>query len=409
MFGHNICKILIIIFLVTINCCHIKQEELSASYKKALIKSNIDIDNIKSFLDNNKRIDFKNKKCYLDTICFESQGKYFLQTTFPFEELKNGHFLIADTRKSNLYLFSENGKYLKTISRIGQGEGEYMKISDIAKNDQNIFVTDGMQRKILIYDYEGRFVKELKKAYNHGPTDFKVSPVSYNYVYYHIFPYPNSPTLTIGNFEKGIIKTAGKMDKINKIATFTSVKGISINEKGYIFVIKPMEYGYDIYGIDGKLKVSIAPEYPHFFNAVSKNILRKINFDNSSEVMEVCMNSIKAKSIYYLGDNIIVIQYLKHYIIGSNNNVTMKDWYTQIENIYAKIHLDFWRVDGEHLGSIETDSRSIFRNGENGYLYFWSVNDINDIKDSSGFYQNPCLIKYDIWKEIGIRVEKGGK
>jgi len=72
---------------------------------------------------------------------------------------------ILDEQAGNIKVFNHNGDFLKTIGKKGQGPGEFaMPISLAITPSQNIIVNDMGQRKILFFDAEGNYIKQLSIA-----------------------------------------------------------------------------------------------------------------------------------------------------------------------------------------------------------------------------------------------------
>ena len=63
----------------------------------------------------------------------------------------------------DIYLFNRNGQGLRTINRRGQGPGEYVSFSQVTLDEDNneIFVLNGMQNNISVYDLFGNFQRSL--------------------------------------------------------------------------------------------------------------------------------------------------------------------------------------------------------------------------------------------------------
>lgn len=74
---------------------------------------------------------------------------------------------ILDKKNRAVYRFSESGKYLGRVGAYGYGAGEYQGVQDIALNTkaQTITLLDTRSAALLVYDYEGRFVKSMPLYY----------------------------------------------------------------------------------------------------------------------------------------------------------------------------------------------------------------------------------------------------
>lgn len=65
----------------------------------------------------------------------------------------------------DIFIFDRNGKSVKKINRLGQGDEEYQFLLGITLDEDNneIFVNDHWRRKIMVYDLSGNF----KRSFNH--------------------------------------------------------------------------------------------------------------------------------------------------------------------------------------------------------------------------------------------------
>lgn len=209
---------------------------------------------------------------------------------------------------------------------------------------------------------------------------------------------------TIGDLDKGIIKHCGYMEKINSAAKHAGdLKPLTVNEKGLLFVIKPEEYGYEVYSKEGDFLAKMTGPIPNFFQPVKEKDLK--NAQERYQGMEfptAYINNTRTEKIYYLGDNILVIIYVKLHFPGSNKKITLNALLKgmSLEKLMIRKNIEFWRADGILLGMIEMDDKIIFEHGENGKLYYWHV---DDKQDENGVYPNPKLVVYDLFKQAGLR------
>jgi hypothetical protein len=83
-------------------------------------------------------------------------------------EYYNNQYYISDrfiTQK--VMMFDKEGRFIKTISNIGKGPGEYGSIDYITidKHNDEFIIVDAQNRKLLIYDLKGLFIKEILLDY----------------------------------------------------------------------------------------------------------------------------------------------------------------------------------------------------------------------------------------------------
>lgn len=74
-----------------------------------------------------------------------------------------GKIILPDYKTHEIYIFDESGKYLSKISRRGRGPQEYIGMSAAMFNPktQNIMVYSLQQTKLLFYDLDGMFIREI--------------------------------------------------------------------------------------------------------------------------------------------------------------------------------------------------------------------------------------------------------
>ena len=81
------------------------------------------------------------------------------------------NFLVVSNSKKSLFVFSQEGKYLRSVGTLGKGPGEYLEIYGMAfdiKTD-HLFILDNGQVKLMEFDENGKYIKEFK-------LDLKPSP-----------------------------------------------------------------------------------------------------------------------------------------------------------------------------------------------------------------------------------------
>ena len=71
---------------------------------------------------------------------------------------------LLDKQQKTLFIFSENGKFIRKLDKVGGGEGEYIATTSfcINPNTKMIHILDDTQHIILQYTYNLRFIKKLQ-------------------------------------------------------------------------------------------------------------------------------------------------------------------------------------------------------------------------------------------------------
>lgn len=61
-----------------------------------------------------------------------------------------------------IFIFSLEGKFIKTIGVIGKGKGEYIRLKDICLFNEYLYLLAGPDKKIIQYDLGGNFISEIR-------------------------------------------------------------------------------------------------------------------------------------------------------------------------------------------------------------------------------------------------------
>lgn len=79
-------------------------------------------------------------------------------------KIEGNEIYIVDSKTQKVLIFSIQGKYLRSINKVGQGPGEYIGITDMQINNRNghIVILDETQYKMLEFDTNGNFINEKK-------------------------------------------------------------------------------------------------------------------------------------------------------------------------------------------------------------------------------------------------------
>lgn len=165
-------KNILLIFLISIIliCCTNKNQQYHLEMGKA------SEDGIEIVVSNKLINDYS----------FVKSARYvFLESTVPIASVDrliiyNDTIIILDKKMQSVYLFSINGNYISEINKKGRGPGEYVNIDDFTvDNDiKEIVVLDRNSNKLLYYDFEGEFQKDIDlgwKLFN------KVAYIDFNF------------------------------------------------------------------------------------------------------------------------------------------------------------------------------------------------------------------------------------
>ncbi len=105
---------------------------------------------------------------FQEDLTISSSGKdeeRMFQTIHTLDIDAEGNFYILDEQAANIKVFDQNGNFLKTIGRKGQGPGEFgLPISLAITPDRHILVNEMGQRKLLFFNLEGDFLRQISIA-----------------------------------------------------------------------------------------------------------------------------------------------------------------------------------------------------------------------------------------------------
>jgi len=209
-----------------------------------------------------------------------------------------GQFYILDEQAANIKIFDQNGDFVKTIGRKGQGPGEFgMPISLFLSPQRNIIVNDMGQRKIQYFDREGNYLKEFSiadKFLFFGPMVTSGGDLIVTYTI------PQEKPVTVlqkldPEFESILTFTSLPMDTPPVINIFVARSlsslrwTVTYNDEIICADIKNPEYELSFYDIHGKLKKKITRDYdPLSITADDRDRLMKDTFgDNPTDQWEI--------------------------------------------------------------------------------------------------------------------------
>ena len=122
-----------------------------------LIKNNVDLisdSNIKNFSD------FLIEKLTIAPIDQNDVKGVFNPDSYQIDS--EGNIFIFDIVESNIVKFNSNGKFLKKFGKVGLGPGEYKQADRIDIVRDQIIVCDQLTRKLIFFDNNGIFIKDVK-------------------------------------------------------------------------------------------------------------------------------------------------------------------------------------------------------------------------------------------------------
>lgn len=117
----------------------------------------------------------------IDRVCFSSNGDFLLKTG------------------KQLFLYSPEGKYITSISRLGRASNEYLSILDFGFNDDSIYLYDMNGKKVMFFDKNGKhlFNYSLPKGAEDNPFQL-IMPIGDKYIGKRMYcGFPSFPELSL--------------------------------------------------------------------------------------------------------------------------------------------------------------------------------------------------------------------
>ncbi len=168
--------ILVVSIISTFISCNNDRTQHKDNFKKNITSIRIDPDKIANLylseiIDSLKYIPLEtSQNCYLANI----------DKLIWYKD----NFFVLDKSIKTVFCFSQNGKFLYKIRRVGKGPGEYIGISDFLINPfkNTLEILDRNSRKILCYSISNQeFMKDIK--INHTVKDFIITNPSSYFLY----------------------------------------------------------------------------------------------------------------------------------------------------------------------------------------------------------------------------------
>lgn len=103
----------------------------------------------------------------IDWIALDTSEMAILGDISKIETYENTYYVLDKVIRKSIFVFDEQGKFLRRIGRIGQGPGEYIHIYDFAidrKKGHIAILTDAST--VYLYDLQGNFItsKQVDKS-----------------------------------------------------------------------------------------------------------------------------------------------------------------------------------------------------------------------------------------------------
>lgn len=254
---------------------------------------------------------------------------------------------ILDKKQKSLFLFNHNGEYLRKINSVGRGPGEYIAFSSFCldKPNKKIYILDGLQRKILKFNYNANFEDEIEFDKKEVVSSFAYIP---NGNFLFITPYSlNETNNNDGIWEvdhNGVfIKQWHKAAPDFKWVWYSDPEySLCKNEICYYDCYTDEIYRYKDYSLRKDLSIELLQKMP------SRIFKRPVpNENNLTEGYYICGGFTETTNCYFL-QYYSSVEGLKHVVIDKNRN--QKKIFKKIVNNTDTITIDrFFNFDSHSI------------------------------------------------------------
>lgn len=304
---------------------------------------------------------------------------------------------LLDRKEKFLYLFSEEGQFLRKIGHPGKGPGEFERPQTIfIDKKDNIYILDSINRRVEVYNNNYNFVKSIKM--NRFPLGGKNSLVvdENKNIYVSGFYYSHNVVLC----------------KYSSQGEFLKVVPLPIMEYNGINLTKTEKFAVNQYIGGGSLclgkenRIYFSYKWPYKICMIEKDENKFKDISGTGNLnWKPLIFLIKPKGIYFgrftISQKIFWLN--KEYIINSircvdwegNPNVKIPtkdvlnktgfDKYYRVKRVFNV--LDVFTKDGQFIASGEINDNIIFLNSDNN-------NRIIGVKDDG---ENiPTIVRYKV-------------
>lgn len=315
----------------------------------------IDPDKFETFLDLSEILDDS-----VEVIPLEMKDECLISQIVRIEFYKD-KILVSDKANAKIFVFTSEGKYLKSIGKQGQGPGEYSFLGDFTLKGDSVVVQDRSRNKYIVYDLYSNAFREISYDMLH------LEVVSFDEIAYFISNYSHSKygdynlfrfnlntsevlSLEVPFGEDGIDKSSYGLKRYASKSDSTAMLIYPLNDTVYTLNKETVFPSYVIHYTSRNL--------PSEVNVSKENIYRYVHENKYLKGWEFMQNSQNYMLGYYIDNgfkyfvynkqnsNIRVGQWLK---IGSLSELFFSDFYTTTDNQlyfiqYAAVLSSNWKL-----------------------------------------------------------------
>jgi len=276
---------------------------------------------------------------------------------------------ILDRKEKFMYLFNEEGKFLKKIGRPGQGPGEFERPCSIYIDSKDtIYILDEGHRRVEIFDSNANYIKSIK--FINFPSGSGLNIIIDKSGNFYISGYYRFQNSVIAKFSP-----TGELLKHLPLPVI-EYEGIKFDDHSQIMVDQYLCGGSMCFDEEERLFFSYG--WPYLIKALTKEgkkpfqFSRESNFNWTPFIFKTDRingmlfgESTRTQKIFFLNNNYLVNSIFAVDWEGNPNREIQMSVFTNNPEKYIKIKrkfavLEFYTKEREFIASLEIDEKIYF-------------------------------------------------
>src|SRR5690625_6313 len=292
--------------------------------EQQLLEQDVREFDLKTAIDggNGKKKDIGEHLKMKESVILEFNEDYPIQNIHKIV-VQEPYILILDNVQNYLYLYDDQGEFIRQIGSLGNGPGEYLDMTDFEISGKEIIVFSNASRKILHFNITGSFIKEIPIIF-HGAS---VVPIDSNYL---LWTQNNvSPQIP---YDLILMNSSGEMirgeQKLNPGFPSITSSGFLVRNAvpGNIRYLKM--FGHEIYGVDENL--NMVPFYRINLGATGIDLQKNVNIEN----FLFSFHEKTFLSDMYWENSSLILLYFHHDLRRNFGLIPKSDWQMHTESWY---------------------------------------------------------------------------
>ena len=313
-------KTYLLLIVVFISCCKDMEQTDNCEDIKVDLKTSLPSVNAEDYFDVEPVFLSKTDACLIGIVTKVVAYEDYL-------------FVLDDDVAESLFLFDRKGQFIRKFGQKGKGKGEYREASDFMVKDNQVYLYDGPKQKMLIFDLDGKFIKDIRLS-KHGGYAF------YMFDYGSFFTISPESIFCLNFYnKKGILKDRicnSQYDYVHwqtfkSISTYNDSVFVMTAFNNTIYEVKDhnifpryaLDYGKYNYRLQEGKELSDLMDMFH-----SGNYATSDGFSNNKDNIFMSINADKVyKGIYFKSDkrllltNYLMYQYIPfQFLVGDYDN-----------------------------------------------------------------------------------------